>query len=130
MLAILCRQYAVIFPIAVIVYYCNSYLKHKPINRFLSYWILFLSFIPLLILILIWESISPASGSELWIIPNSSIYNLDYINTYITFSVIYIFPIVILFYSRIRLDIKNFLIAIIFDFWFNIRSPSNLQLPL
>ncbi len=37
-------------------------------------------------------------------------------NTYITFSVIYIFPIVILFYSRIRLDIKNFLIAIIFTF--------------
>ena len=77
MLAILCRQYAVIFPLAVIIFYAISYLKHKPIN---SFYLIgsFFSFIPLLILFIIWKNISPASGSALWVIPNSSIYNLDY----------------------------------------------------
>ena len=63
MLAILCRQYAVIFPIAVMIFYAISYLKHQPINRFFLIGS-FLSFIPLVILIIIWESISPASGSD------------------------------------------------------------------
>jgi hypothetical protein len=66
----------------------------------------------LLVLFVIWKNISPASGIEKWIIPNSSFYNLDYINTYITFSIIYIFPLVLVFFKKIRFSLSSILIAL------------------
>ncbi|MEO8233654.1 MAG: hypothetical protein ABI638_15350, partial [Ignavibacteriota bacterium] len=69
--------------------------------------------IPLIILFAIWKNISPASGIEKWIVPNSSLYNLDYINTYMTFAIMYIFPLALIFFSKIKLNYKSFLIAFI-----------------
>lgn len=111
-LAILSRQYAVIIPTAIIVY---SLLNYKNNNKTARNNIVasLLSFIPLVILFAIWKNISPASGIEKWVVPNSSFYNLDYINTYITFSVIYIFPLVLVFLSKIKLNYISILIAFI-----------------
>jgi 4-amino-4-deoxy-L-arabinose transferase-like glycosyltransferase len=110
-LAILCRQYAVIIPMSVILFSLLNYKNDKQISR--KYVIgSLLTFLPLLVLFVIWKNISPASGIEKWIIPNSAIYNLDYINTYITFSVIYIFPLVIVFFKKIKLSYLSLFIAI------------------
>ncbi len=109
-LAILCRQYAVIIPMSVILYSLLNYKNDKQISR--NYIIgSLLTFLPLLVLFGIWKNISTASGIEKWIIPNSSIYNLDYINTYITFSVIYIFLLVIVFFKKIKLSYLSLSIA-------------------
>ena len=113
LIAILCRQYAVIFPIAVIIFFAISHLQRKPINGFYLFGSL-LTFLPLIFLFMIWENISPASGIEKWVIPNSSFYNIDYINTYITFSVVYIFPLVFIFFNKIKFSYSNLIIAFIF----------------
>ena len=109
-LAILSRQYAVIIPAAVIVYSLLSYKNNNLISRN-NIIASLISFIPLIILFVIWKNISPASGIEKWIVPNLSFYNLDYINTYITFSVVYIFPLALIFFSKIKLNYKRFFIA-------------------
>lgn len=111
--AILCRQYAVVIPAAVIFYSFLNYKNDKAYNR--NYLIgSLITFLPLSVLFVIWKNISPASGIEKWIVPNSSFYNIDYINTYITFSVIYILPLVIVFYKKIKFNYVTFLIAFVF----------------
>lgn len=110
-LAILCRQYAVIIPAGIILYSTFNYKRDKLIS--IKYAIgSMVSFIPLLVLFVIWKNISPASGIEKWIVPNSSIYNLDYINTYITFSVIYIFPLALVFFKKIKFSLSSLLFAL------------------
>ena len=109
-LAILCRQYAVIIPISVLLYSLLNYKNDKQISRnnFIGS---LLTFLPLLFLFGIWNNISPASGIEKWIVANSSFYNIDYINTYITFSVIYIFPLAIVFFKKIKFSYLSLSIA-------------------
>lgn len=111
-LAILCRQYAVIIPISVILYSVINYAKDKTVSKNFIIGSC-LTFIPLFILFGIWGSISPASGMEKWIVPNSYFYNPDYINTYLTFSAIYILPLTILFIIKNKLNDKSLLIAAI-----------------
>jgi hypothetical protein len=65
----------------------------------------------LLLLFAVWKNISPASGIEKWIVPNSYFYNIDYINTYITFSVIYVFPLVIVFFKKIKFSYTTLYIS-------------------
>lgn len=112
-LAILCRQYAVIIPAAVILYSLLTYKRDEKSGRkFILSSII--TVLPLLILFEVWKNISPASGIEKWIISNSALYNIDYLNTYLTFSVIYIFPLVIVFFRKIKPDYKSILIALVF----------------
>lgn len=112
-LAILCRQYAVIIPAAVILYSVLNYKNEKKLsskNVFAS----ILTLLPLFGLFIIWKNISPVSGIEKWIVVNSSIYNIDYINTYLTFSLIYIFPIAFMFLKKIKFVFSSFMIAFLF----------------
>ncbi|HEX9250726.1 MAG TPA: glycosyltransferase family 39 protein, partial [Ignavibacteriaceae bacterium] len=123
-LAILCRQYAVIIPAVVIIYSLLNYKNDRLNNR--NYVIgSFLTFLPLVILFGVWKNIAPASGIEKWVVPNSSFYNIDYINTYITFSVIYLFPLAIIFLKKIKLSYSSlfiaFLLTVILSF-FPIKS--------
>lgn len=111
-LAILCRQYAVIFPIAVMIFFVIRYLQQKPINRFYLFGSL-LTLLPLIFLFVIWGNILPESGIKKWVIPNSSFYNLDYITTYITFSIVYIFPLALVFFKKMRINYSNLIIALI-----------------
>ncbi len=111
-LAILCRQYAVIILAGVILYSTFNYKIDKLISKKFIIGSL-LSFIPLLVLFVIWKNISPASGIEKWVIPNSSFYNLDYINTFITFSVIYIFPLAMVFFRKIKFSYLSLSIAFV-----------------
>lgn len=122
--AILCRQYAVVIPAAIIFYSFLNYKNDKANNR--NYLIgSLITFLPLSVLFVIWKNISPASGIEKWIVPNSSFYNIDYINTYITFSVIYILPLVNVFYKKIKFNYVTFLIAFVFTiilFFFPVKT--------
>jgi hypothetical protein len=109
-LAILCRQYAVIIPIAVIIFSLFNYKDERLKSR--NYIVgSILTALPLFLLFGVWKNISPASGIEKWVVPNSSLYNLDYINTYITFSVIYIIPLVIVFFKNIKFSYSSLYIA-------------------
>ncbi len=122
MLAILCRQYSVIIPTAVILFSLFNYKNDKTTSR--NFIIgSFSTFIPLIILFGIWKNISPASGTEKWIVPNSSFYNLDYINTYLTFSVIYILPLAIIFFKKIRLNYTSLLISLAFTLFLSLFPP-------
>lgn len=109
-LAILTRQYAIIFPISIIIYSLLIFIKDKKQNLKYIFGSL-VSFIPLLVIVLIWKNISPQSGIDKWIIPNSSLYNLDYINTYITFSAVYALPISILYFYKNKLNYQTAIIA-------------------
>jgi 4-amino-4-deoxy-L-arabinose transferase-like glycosyltransferase len=111
-LAILCRQYVIILPVAVILFFLISFIRKKPINRFYLFGSL-LTLLPLIFLFLIWRNILPESGIEKWVIPNSSFYNLDYINTYVTFSIVYIFPLALMFFNKIRISYSNLTIALV-----------------
>lgn len=115
MLAILCRQYAIVIPIGVIVYNVFNYLVHKSKNTNMVIGSL-VSFIPLLIVFIFWGGISPASGINKWIIPNSDFYNFDYINAYITFSAVYLFPLILLFYKKIKVSPLSMLITSVIAF--------------
>jgi len=109
--AILCRQYSIIFPSAIIIYSLANYQTNKIKN---AKYILasVVSFLPLIKLLILWNGIAPKSGVGKWIIPNSGLYNLDYINTYLTFSTIYLFPLILFYFKKIRLNLFTILISI------------------
>ena len=111
MLAVLSRQYAIIVPLSMIVFLILQKNNKQRINWNYIF-ILGLSLIPLLILFLFWHGITPQSGSEKWIIKNSHFYNIDYINTYITFSTIYLLPLIIFFITKTKLNYRYILIAL------------------
>lgn len=109
-LAILCRQYTVIIPIAVVIFSLFNYKVDKlKCQKYIVGSLL--TMLPLFLLFGIWKNISPASGIEKWIVPNSSFYNIDFINTYITFSVIYIFPLAIVFFKKIKFSYTTLIIS-------------------
>ena len=112
-LAILSRQYAIIIPAAVILYSVLNYKNEKLFRNKFTFASLFM-LLPLLGLFVIWKNFSPASGIEKWIVVNSFIYNIDYINTYLTFSLIYIFPLVFMFLKKIKFVFSSFIIALLF----------------
>lgn len=110
--AILNRQYAIILPFAIIIYALIALKKDKQ-NRIKLFISSIISFVPLAVFFLIWKNISPQSGFEKWIIPNSSFYNLDYINTYITFSIVYALPIVIFYFYKNKLNYKTIITTLL-----------------
>jgi 4-amino-4-deoxy-L-arabinose transferase-like glycosyltransferase len=112
-LAILSRQYVIIFPISIIIYSFLTYKKNNQ-NSIKLFIASIISFIPIFIFILIWKNVSPQSGIDKWIIPNSSFYNVDYITSYITFSIIYSLPIIILYFFKIKLNYRTVIITLMF----------------
>lgn len=111
-LSILSRQYAVIIPLAVILLSLLNFHKEKhKSTKYIFYSVL--SFLPLLSFFLFWGSIAPVQGIEKWVIPNSAAFNIDYINTYITFSVIYVLPIIILFFTKIKINFSILIFSIL-----------------
>ncbi|BDQ04087.1 glycosyltransferase family 39 protein [Ignavibacterium sp.] len=122
-LAILCRQYAIIFPLAIIVFSIINLFIKKPINRRYIFGTV-LTFLPLLVLFFVWGDILPVSGMRKWIVPAKNFYNISYINTYLTFSVVYLLPLVIYFiYKSIGLNFLNAGIAVIICLTF-LQFPS------
>lgn len=112
-LAILCRQYAIIFPLSIIAFSIINLLNRKPINKRYIFGTIF-TFLPLLILFFIWGNIAPSNGIQKWIVPTPHFYYVSYINTYVTFSVVYLFPLVITFlYKKIGFNLLNVAIALI-----------------
>lgn len=111
-LAVLTRQYSVVFPLTMTFYsLLIFFLQNKENKKYIFASVL--SLIPLLVLIVIWEGLAPKSGEELWIVENRSIYNIDYINSYISFSFIYAFPLVMFFIIRKGFDKNIFLLSMV-----------------
>lgn len=109
--AILCRQYTIIVPIVLIIYSLTNY-KVEKIKSAKFILASIISFLPLIVLFVFWKGIAPKSGIEKWIIPNSSSYNLDYINTYLTFSAVYLFPLILFYFWKLKLNLTDILISI------------------
>lgn len=112
-LAILCRQYAIIFPLSIIAFSIINLLNRKPINKRYIFGTIF-TFLPLMILFFIWGNIATSNGIQKWIVPTPHFYNVSYITTYVTFSVVYLFPLVITFlYKKMEFNLLNVGIALI-----------------
>lgn len=112
-MAILTRQYAIIFPAGVFIYSVLNVKIHSSVNKkFIIGSVI--SLLPILSLFMVWQNISPKSGIEKWLVPNSNIYNVDYINSYITFSIIYILPVFLLVFKKSNLDLKVIASSIFF----------------
>lgn len=112
-LAILCRQYAIIFPLSIIVISIINLLNGKPINKRYIFGTIF-ALLPLMILFFIWGNIAPSNGIQKWVVPSLHFYNVSYINTYITFSIVYLLPLIIVFlYKKIGFNLSNVGIALI-----------------
>lgn len=112
-LAILCRQYAIIFPLSIIAFSIINLSNGKPINKRYIFGTA-LTFLPLLVLFFIWGNIAPLNGIQKWIVPAPHFYNLNYLNTYITFSIAYILPLIILFlYKKIGFNLLIASVALI-----------------
>lgn len=109
--AILCRQYTIIVPIAIIIYSLTNY-KVEKIKSAKYILASIISFLPLIVLFVFWKGIAPKSGIEKWIIPNSSSYNMDYINTYLTFLAVYLFPLILFYFWKLKLNLTDLLISI------------------
>jgi 4-amino-4-deoxy-L-arabinose transferase-like glycosyltransferase len=126
MLAILCRQYAIIFPLSVIIFSFLDFFKHRQLNK--KYFIgSGITFIPLIMLFFVWGNIAPVSGMSKWVISDSHFYNISYLNTYITFSVIYLLPLIIIFlYRQIKFSKTDIGIAIILSL-FLMLFPINVS---
>lgn len=111
-LALLTRQYSVIFPLAIAVYSITKFFTQSKENKKFIFASL-ISFIPLIVLIIIWNGFTPKSGEEFWIVRNRAVYNIDYINSYISFSSIYAFPLVLYFLIKKGFNKVNLLFALL-----------------
>lgn len=93
-LSLLTRQYSIIFPLTINFFSLITFFFQNKENKKFIFTPL-ISFIPLFVLIIIWNGFAPKSGEEFWIVKNRAVYNIDYINAYISFSSIYAFPLAI-----------------------------------
>jgi hypothetical protein len=57
----------------------------------------FITFIPLIILFIVWGNMAPVTGIKKWVVQNDQLYNINSINTYITFTIIYSLPLILIF---------------------------------
>jgi len=113
-MALLTRQYAIILPLAIFSYLILEFLIQKKLNlkKFIS---ASLSLLPILILFFVWNGITPPSGKERWIVEETLNFSFNYLNTYLTFSVIYIIPLLLIYLIRkFKFNIKEILIALAF----------------
>ena len=98
-LAILVRHYAVILPMSVFVYaFIRKFIFRENIKKLLI--TSSISVMPLFILFFVWRGFASQSGIQRWMIENETFYNLSYINSYLTFSFIYLLPLT--FYYLIK----------------------------
>lgn len=100
-MAVLCRQYAIIFTIALWLYISlRSYYSREKRTFFKYTLYLFISLIPLIVLTVIWKGLSPPSGTKKFILDTGLFWNPHALVTYITFSAIYIFPLLLIFNTK------------------------------
>ncbi len=111
-LALLTRQYSIIFPIALFFYSIITSLVEKELKKdfLLSSAI---STLPILVLFIYWQGLAPQSGLEYWVIKNRSFYSIDYINSYITYSTFYLLPLIIFFPYKKEFRKSVFIISIL-----------------
>lgn len=113
-LALLIRQYSIVFPLSVFIYSSIKSIKENKLRTELLIASV-LSIIPLLMLFIYWNGLAPESGLKVWYIENRLIYNLDYINTYLTFSSIYTLPLLIYFFYKKGFVITKLIYAVVFS---------------
>jgi 4-amino-4-deoxy-L-arabinose transferase-like glycosyltransferase len=115
--AMMCRQYAIIFPVAYAFFWCLARLRgrHYPV-RFLVGAVA--SVIPLLFLILYWGNIAPESGLRKWLVTDGIAYNFNAVTVYVTFAVVYLAPLVVWGLSRFTIRFIDLMVALGVSLWF------------
>ena len=104
-LSLLCRQYAIIFILAVWIFILLKYKSDNAENKILKYTLYsFISFLPFILLLILWKGLSPPSGINKFIPHNDFIWKPHALVSYITFSAIYISPLIIIFAKKIFLN--------------------------
>jgi 4-amino-4-deoxy-L-arabinose transferase-like glycosyltransferase len=115
--AIMCRQYAIVFPVAYAFFWCLARLRGR------SYPVRFLlgalaSVIPLLFLIFYWGNIAPESGLRKWCVADGLAFNFSAVTVYVTFAVVYIAPLVVWGLSRFSIRFIDLMAALCASLWF------------
>lgn len=115
-LALLVRQYSVFLIVAAGLYFILEKHKNKDV-KLLNFIFLFLTILPLLILMFIWKGISPPSGFNKWVIYDQY-YHFSYIFIYLTFLAVYLLPIEIFllknFWKNKKILIYSFVFSLLY----------------
>lgn len=109
-LSILCRQYTVIFIAALWIFVLIKSINSNENRIFLKYTVYIVaSSLPFIFLVILWGGISPRSGLEKFTAGNDLSWNTHAFTTYVSFSALYILPL-LLFFNKRLLIYKRFLI--------------------
>ncbi len=109
-LALLCRQYSVFIIAAGGIYYLISFFKSRDNLLLINAGVIAASFLPLLILFLIWNGFAPPAGIIRWAPDQKILYNLSYMNTYIVMIPFYILPFYLLRWNELMIK-RNYLLV-------------------
>jgi 4-amino-4-deoxy-L-arabinose transferase-like glycosyltransferase len=115
--AIMCRQYAIVFPLAYAFYWCLARIRGRryPVRFLLG---ALVSVMPLLFLILYWGNIAPESGLQKWRVVDGMIFNFNAVTVYVTFAVVYLAPLVVWGLSRFKIRFIYLMVALVVNLWF------------
>jgi hypothetical protein len=129
-LALLCRQYSVFIIAAGGIYYLISFFKKRDNFLLINAGVIAASFLPLLILFLIWNGFAPPAGIMRWAPDQKVLYNLNYMNIYIVMIPFYILPFYLLRWNELIINRKYLLVFLgtgIFYFLYPV-TPSAVTL--
>jgi hypothetical protein len=115
--ALMCRQYTIIFPLAYTLFWCLARLRGRPYPVRFLLGALF-SVIPLLFLFLYWGNIAPESGLQKWYVQEGVAFSFSAVTTYMTFSVVYLAPLIIWGLSRFAIRFTDLIVALCGSLWF------------
>ena len=117
--AILSRQYAVFFPLALGIFYLIKYLKYKEHKPYLSILIpLFLSTFPTLWLFLLWKGFTPVNEVKSNYMHEAFAYHFDYLTLYISQIFIYMLPFVLFRFKQIYNNKSILITSLILSFFY------------
>ena len=115
--ALLSRQYSVYLAAAAGLFFLIRYLRGEK-SQIKNIAALILSTIPLLTLMLFWGGSAPPSGVDRWIVDDPQVYHFSFITTYITFSAIYLFPLIFLLRKNIFQNRLFIVLTLAFSAWY------------
>lgn len=110
MFMLLSRQYSIFLPIAAILYFVFIFYSKRNYKILTDAFIILLSFVPLLLLFLLWKGFAPPSGIRYWLYDEGIRFNFYYLVTYITFIPLYTLPILVLRLKHINKNYKSSII--------------------
>lgn len=126
-LALLTRQYTAFLILAIGLYQMIGIMKGDK-SQFVLLLGLSIGCIPFFIMIYLWSGVAPPSGTERWLGPKTELFHVDYITTYLSFTAIYLIPLIVLMWRQLVSDRRLVCICLISSFIYFIFpvSPSDV----